>query len=172
MEATKNITTPTETPRISTGTAETVNVSAEGGNVVERAENRAYYTHRWRVLHNCDLKTWDKFHKKHKGAMLVFHHGTTYSALQGEAVKVSKLFGIAYKVNCYGAEVCQFDNTTLNQIIEQGLYVAIAELPKDPDCGLSQLPQSPETPQGAQSSQTQTNSPKSPENGQIGHIIN
>lgn len=38
MEATKNITRATETPQISTGTAETVNVSAEGENAAEKAK--------------------------------------------------------------------------------------------------------------------------------------
>lgn len=41
MEATKNITRATETPRISTETAETVNVSSEGENAAERAGNKA-----------------------------------------------------------------------------------------------------------------------------------
>lgn len=136
-------TTPTETPQIPTESTETANGAVEG----ERAGNKPYYTHRWRVLHNCGLKTWDKFNKKHKGAILVFHHGTTYSVLQNEAVRVSKLCGIAYKVNRHGVEVCQFDDTALNQIIEQGLYVAIIELSEEPDCGLSEPPQSPETPQ-------------------------
>lgn len=137
----------TETPQISTETAETANVSAEGENAAERAENKPYYTHRWKVLHNCDLKTWDIFHKKHKEAILIFRHGTTYTALQKEAVKVSEMCGITYKANRHGAEVCQFNDATLTQIIEQGIYVAIAELPKGPDCGLSEPPQSPETPQ-------------------------
>lgn len=130
--------------------AETVNVSAEGENAAERAEDKPYYTHRWKVLHNCDLKTWDKFHKKHKDAILVFHHGSTYSALQREAVKASELCGIAYEVNRHGVEVCQFNDATLAQIIGQGMYVAIAELPKEPNYGLSQPPQSPETPQTAE----------------------
>lgn len=142
--------TPAETPQISTETAERVNVSAESENVAERAENKPYYTHRWKVLHNCDLKAWDKFHKKHKEATLIFHHGTTYTALQKEAVKVAEMCGITYKVNRHGAEVCQFDGVTLGRIIEQGMYVAIAELHKEPDCGLSEPPQSPETPQTAE----------------------
>lgn len=139
--------TPTETPQISTGTAETANVSAEGEKAAERAENKSYYTHRWRVLHNCDLKTWDKFHKKHKEAILIFHHETTYTALQKEAVKVSEMCDIAYEVNRHGVEVCLFNDATLTQIIEQGIYVAIAELPKVPDYGLTDAPQSPEAPQ-------------------------
>ena len=139
--------TPTETPRISTEISKVVNVSAEGENSAERAENKPYYTHRWRVLHNCDLKTWDKFHKKHKEAILIFHHETTYTALQKEAVKVSEMCDIAYEVNRHGAEVCLFNDATLTQIIEQGIYVAIAELPKVPDYGLTDAPQSPETPQ-------------------------
>lgn len=136
----------TETPQISTETAETVNVSAEGEKAAERAENKPYYTHRWKVLHNCDLKTWDKFHKKHKEAILIFHHGTTYTALQKEAMKVSEMCDIAYKINRHGVEVCQFDDVTLDRIIEQGMYVAIAELPKAPDYGLTEPPQSPEAP--------------------------
>lgn len=137
--------TPSETPQISTENAERVNVSAEEEKEAERAGNKPYYAHRWRVLHNCDLKAWDKFHKKHKNAILVFHHGTTYTALQKEAVKVSEMCGITYEVNHYGAEVCQFDDVTLGRIIERGMYVAIAELPKAPDYGLSEPPQSPET---------------------------
>lgn len=139
--------TPAETPRISKETAETVNVSAEEEKAAERAENKPYYTHRWRVLHNCDLKTWDKFHKKHKEAILIFHHETTYTALQKEAVKVSEMCDIAYEVNRHGVEVCLFNDVTLTQIIEQGIYVAIAELPKVPDYGLTDAPQSPEAPQ-------------------------
>lgn len=139
--------TPTETARISTEAAETVNVSVEGEKEEERAENKPYYTHRWRVLHNCDLKTWDKFHKKHKEAILIFHHEATYTALQKEAVKVSEMCDIAYEVNRHGVEVCLFNDATLTQIIEQGIYVAIAELPKVPDYGLTDAPQSPETPQ-------------------------
>lgn len=136
----------TETPQISTESAEAVNVSAEGEKAAERAENKPYYTHRWKVLHNCDLKTWDKFHKKHKEAILIFHHGTTYTALQKEAMKVSEMCDIAYKINRHGVEVCQFDDVTLDRIIEQGMYVAIAELPKAPDYGLTEPPQSPEAP--------------------------
>lgn len=138
--------TPAEAPQILTETAETVNVSAEGEKEAERTENKPYYTHRWKVLHNCDLKTWDKFHKKHKGAILIFHHGKTYTALQKEAVKVSEMCGITYQVNRHGTEVCQFDDVVLGRIIEHGMYLAIAELPKEPDCGLSEPPQSPETP--------------------------
>jgi hypothetical protein len=137
----------TEMPQISTEAAETANVSAEGENAAERTNNKPYYTHRWKVLHNCDLKTWDKFHKKHKEAIFIFHHGTTYTALQKEAVKVSEMCDITYKVNRHGAEVCQFDDVTLDRIIEQGIYVAIAELPKAPDYELPQPAQSPETPQ-------------------------
>lgn len=125
------------------------NAEAEGEKAAERAENKPYYTHRWRVLHNCDLKTWDKFHKKHKEAILIFHHETTYTALQKEAVKVSEMCDIAYEVNRHGVEVCLFNDATLTQIIEQGIYVAIAELPKVPDYGLTDAPQSPETPQEA-----------------------
>lgn len=143
----KQPTQPTETPQISTEAAETVNVSAEGEKEAERAENKPYYTHRWRVLHNCDLKTWDKFHKKHKEAILIFHHETTYTALQKEAVKVSEMCDIAYEVNRHGVKVCLFNDATLTQIIEQGIYVAIAELPKVPDYGLTDAPQSPEAPQ-------------------------
>ena len=142
-----NAATPSETPQISTETAETANVSAEGEKEAERAENKPYYTHRWRVLHNCDLETWDKFHKKHKEAILIFHHETTYAALQKEAVKVSEMCDIAYEVNRHGVEVCLFNDATLTQIIEQGIYVAIAELPKVPDYGLTDAPQSPEAPQ-------------------------
>lgn len=137
----------TETPQISTEAAETVNVSVEGEKGAEMAENKPYYTHRWRVLHNCDLKTWDKFHKKHKEAILIFHHDTTYAALQKEAVKVSGMCGITYKVNRHGVEVCLFNDATLAQIIGQGIYVAIAELPEVPDYGLTEPPQPPETPQ-------------------------
>lgn len=137
----------TETPQISTQTGEAVNVSVEGEKGTERADNKPYYTHRWRVLHNCDLKTWDKFYKKHKEAILIFHHDTTYTALQKQAVKVSEMCDIAYKVNCHGVEVCQFNDATLTQIIEQGIHVAIAELPEAPDYGLTEPPQSPETPQ-------------------------
>lgn len=143
----KQHTQATEAPQISTETAETVNVSAEGEKEAERAENKPYYTHRWRVLHNCDLKTWDKFHKKHKEAILIFHHETTYTALQKEAVKVSEMCDIAYEVNRHGVEVCLFNDVTLTQIIEQGIYVAIAELPKVPDYELTDAPQSPKTPQ-------------------------
>ena len=139
--------TPTETPQISTEASKSANVSAEGEKEAERAENAPYYTHRWRVLHNCDLKTWDKFHKKHKEAILIFHHETTYTALQKEAVKVSEMCDIAYEVNRHGVEVCLFNDATLTQIIEQGIYVAIAELPKVPDYGLTDAPQSPEAPQ-------------------------
>lgn len=139
--------TPTETSQISTEAAETVNVSVEGEKGAEMAENKPYYTHRWRVLHNCDLKTWDKFHKKHKEAILIFHHDTTYAALQKEAVKVSGMCGITYKVNRHGVEVCLFNDATLAQIIGQGIYVAIAELPEVPDYGLTEPPQPPETPQ-------------------------
>ena len=123
------------------------NAEAEGEKGAERAENKPYYTHRWRVLHNCDLKTWDKFHKKHKEAILIFHHETTYTALQKEAVKVSEMCDIAYEVNRHGVEVCLFNDATLTQIIEQGIYVAIAELPEVPDFGLTEPSQSPETPQ-------------------------
>lgn len=138
---------PTETSRISTEVSKTVNVSAEGEKGAEMAENKPYYTHRWRVLHNCDLKTWDKFHKKHKEAILIFHHDTTYTALQKEAVKVSEMCDISYKVNRHGAEVCQFDDVTLARIIEQGMYVAIAELPQAPDYGLTE-PLQLHTPRG------------------------
>lgn len=136
-----------KTPTERTETAEAVNVSVEGEKGAEMAENKPYYTHRWRVLHNCDLKTWDKFHKKHKEAILIFHHDTTYAALQKEAVKVSGMCGITYKVNRHGVEVCLFNDATLAQIIGQGIYVAIAELPEVPDYGLTQPPQSPEIPQ-------------------------
>lgn len=136
-----------KTPTERTETAEAVNVSAEGEKGAEMAENKPYYTHRWRVLHNCDLKTWDKFHKKHKEAILIFHHDTTYAALQKEAVKVSGMCGITYKVNRHGVEVCLFNDATLAQIIGQGKYVAIAELPEVPDYGLTEPPQPPETPQ-------------------------
>lgn len=146
--------TPTETPQISTEASEVTNVSTEGGNAeaegekgAERAENKPYYTHRWRVLHNCDLKTWDKFHKKHKEAILISHHDTTYAALQKEAVKVSGMCGITYKVNRHGVEVCLFNDAILAQIIGQGIYVAIAELSEVPDYGLTEPPQPPETPQ-------------------------
>lgn len=152
---------PTETPRISTQNRRTVNVSAEGEKEEERAENKPYYTHRWRVLHNCDLKTWDKFHKKHKEAILIFHHETTYTALQKEAVKVSEMCDIAYEVNRHGVEVCLFNDATLTQIIEQGIYVAIAELPKVPDYGLTDAPQSPEAPQTVECA---TDAPKPREN--------
>lgn len=40
MEATKYIAQAAEMPRISTETAETVNVSAEGEKAAERAENK------------------------------------------------------------------------------------------------------------------------------------
>ena len=152
---------PTETPRISTQASKAVNVSAEGEKEAERAENKPYYTHRWRVLHNCDLKTWDKFHKKHKEAILIFHHETTYTALQKEAVKVSEMCDIACEVNRHGVEVCLFNDVTLTQIIEQGIYVAIAELPKVPDYGLTDAPQSPEIPQTVECA---TDAPKPREN--------
>lgn len=144
-----------ETPQIFTEEPQTVNCTAEGEKEPNMAENnqaKPYYSHCRRVLHNCDLKSWDKFHKRNKNAILVFHYGTSYTALQKEAVQVSTLCGADYTVNRYGTEVCQVGEAALTRIVEQGVYVATAELTKEPEYGIPQPPatatESPRIPTG------------------------
>lgn len=141
--------TAAETPQISTEATEAVNISAEGEEepkMAETSQSKPYYSHRHKVLHNCDLKSWDDFHRKNKNAILVFHHGASYTALQKEAARVSTLCGASYAVNRYGTEVCQFGEAALTQIIKQGTYVAIIELTQEPEYGISQPPYRPNPP--------------------------
>lgn len=148
--------TASKTPEISTKPTESANGSPEE-DAAERAENKPTATViaaniqtakggicKGNVLHNCNLAAWDKFHKKHKDAILLFHHGGIYTAFQAEGARVAELCGVPCEINRHGAKVCQIDEAALDTLVSQGLYLAIAELTEKPDCGLSASQSVPE----------------------------
>lgn len=93
MEATKKITQPTETPRISTKTAETVNISAEG----ESAEKTPVFSSREEVITYLDKS-----------------HGIEYDA--GEVVYLKD--GCCAEEHADGSEWCIYRNEDSDECVE------------------------------------------------------
>ena len=118
--------TPTETPRISTETAETVNVSMEGEKAAERAENKP------------------RKERMKSYARITGQHNRLWLAASGNKARQDRITAIWHR---YTANISRhFKNPFMSEWDAHGTD----ELPRS-IYAATNAPQSPETPQAAQS---------------------
>lgn len=166
--------TPTETPRISTETAETVNVSAEGEKEAETKEMPQIFNCEWQTVEH--FKAIPNIAKLAKAGIII--NGVVWhTEYLDKAHKVlARVDNLGWHDDGKGFGGFQgsgvFGKTAIFKSWDNAVIATIDALTDYLRKKGTQPPQSPEAPRAAQSLTSTDKRPKSPEDGQIGHISN